>query len=148
MRALLSIDFLISLLLSSFTLILLIGAFFLQANSLSHQLSQIERERDAIFLADMLLSSCANDFGLADCSKGYLDANVISNEDLIEFKKIPIKSVTTFFGLEKDSKFEISILLGDGQNIPISSLPPNGESTCIKRLAIQGGRHIILEVCA
>ncbi|MFH0971919.1 MAG: hypothetical protein V1835_05125 [Candidatus Micrarchaeota archaeon] len=153
MRAIFATDLMLAVLLWIATLVLLFSGFFLQADSLSSQLSIAEKERNAIFLADHLLYSCADEYGLAKCDDSFIHANEISDGGIDVLGNMRLNEIKEYFQMDDGKKLGISVKEVDAPAIlRIGDLPETGQGVCIKRIAIlreggELGKPAVLEVC-
>lgn len=147
MRAMLSADFLFSMLFQVLILIVLFAAFFLQANSLTKQTSENFKQSSALVLADRLIYSCPEDFGFAKCDGGFIFANELSDLSFSKFKTLGKTDLMRLYGLAENSSLIVEATDMDGHSYLNFGSVFTGNKICIKRLAVLEDMPIILSVC-
>ena len=82
MHGLFGMDFLISNMIATFTLVLLFTGFFLILNSYTGQMGGIYREKKALEISDHLINNCKENLGIALCDENFISRNVFSSDDV------------------------------------------------------------------
>jgi hypothetical protein len=150
MRGILTADFLLSLIISTLTLVLLFSSFYLLMGSITSQLSIAEKERRAILLADQLLFGCEDKFGLALCENGRVEKNVLSDFAVAKFTYYDMGDLKKYYRIENSTKLSISIrTVGKVLLLEKTDLEEKSQKICIKRLAMMGleNKVVFLVVC-
>jgi hypothetical protein len=137
MRGILTTDFLLSLIISTSTLVLLFSSFYLLLGSITSRLSIVEKERMAILLADQLLFGCEDKFGLSLCENGRVEKNVLSELAVAQFARYDLDDLKKYYRIGNSTKIGISISdMGNALVLEKTELIAPEQKICIKRLAM------------
>ncbi|MEK6842912.1 MAG: hypothetical protein AABY04_00330 [Candidatus Micrarchaeota archaeon] len=146
MHGLFGMDFLISNMIATFTLVLLFTGFFLILNSYTGQMGGIYREKKALEISDHLINNCKENLGIALCDEKFISRNVFSMDAIESLRGLGIGSFREYFSLE-NIETQISIFDLEGGEILKIGDEFAENKICINRPGILEGEIAIVSVC-